>query len=178
MLGWAIRLTCLVAAMVFAANVLINHREDALLARPGDAGRSQTAALATADAPPLQYSGNEMIIPVAADGHFYVNATIEGTDVAFLVDTGASGVFLNRDAAESLGFDLESLDYSIVTKTANGFGRAAPIMLNDLRVEEIYLDDVNAIVNDAPMSISLLGMSFLSRLESYEVRNGHMILRW
>ncbi len=177
MLGWAVRLTCLVAAMAFAANVLINYREEALQARSGDAGRSQTAALATADEP-LSYSGNELIIPVAADGHYYVNATVEGEDVAFLVDTGASGVFLNRDAAESIGLDLESLDYSIVTKTANGFGRAAPIMLGDLRVEEIHLDDVRAIVNDAPMSISLLGMSFLSRLESYEVRNGHMILRW
>ncbi len=177
MLGWALRLTCLVAAMAFVANMLINYREEALQAGPGDAGRSQTAALATADAP-LEYSGNELTIPVSADGHFYVNATIEGVDVAFLVDTGASGVFLNRQAAELIGLDLESLNYSIVTKTANGFGRAAPVMLNDLRVEEIYLDDVRAIVNDAPMSISLLGMSFLSRLESYEVRNGHMILRW
>ena len=40
------------------------------------------------------------------------------------------------------------------------------------------MEDVRAIVNDAPMSISLLGMSFLSRLESYEVRNGYLILRW
>lgn len=175
MLWWSIRLVCLLGAVVVATNYMVNRQTGT------DGGidlrERQTAALVRGEEP-IQYTGDELIIPLADDGHFYLEVFIDGTEIPFLVDTGASGIFLNRDAAETVGFDLEQLNYTIITRTANGEGRAAPVMLSDLRVQGIQMQDIRAIVNDAPMSISLLGMSFLSRLESYEVRNGHLILRW
>ena len=173
MLWWSIRTVFLVGVLVFGANFIAQQDWSG----PGADTAPQSAALARNDAP-IQYSGNEMSIPVARDGHFYLDVMIDGTEVPFLVDTGASGIFLNHQAADAIGINFEELNYTIRTKTANGYGRAAPVRLRDLRIEEIYMEDVNAIVNDAPMSISLLGMSFLSRLESYEVRNGYLILRW
>lgn len=173
MLWWSIRTVFFLGIAVIGGSYYFKERWPDI----APAANEPTAAVASAEKP-LEFSGNELAIPVSPDGHFYVDVMLEGTEVQFLVDTGASGIFLNRDAAENLGLDLETLDYTIRTQTANGTGRAAPITLTDLRLDEIFLEDVRAIVNDAPMSISLLGMSFLSRLESYEVRNGYLILRW
>ena len=173
MLWWSIRTVFMVGVLVVGANVIIQQNWGG----PAAQRAPQTAALARSEAP-MPYSGNEMSIQVARDGHFYLDVMIDGAEVPFLVDTGASGIFLNHEAADAIGIDFDELDYTIRTKTANGYGRAAPIKLRDLRIDGIYIEDVEAIVNDAPMSISLLGMSFLSRLESYEVRNGYLILRW
>ena len=173
MLWWSIRTVFLVGVVVFGANFIAQQDWSGPTGEPAP----QTAAVARSEAP-LQYSGNEMSIPVSRDGHYYLDVMIDGAEVPFLVDTGASGIFLNHEAADAIGINFDELDFTIRTKTANGYGRAAPVRLRDLRIEEIYMEDVKAIVNDAPMSISLLGMSFLSRLESYEVRNGYLILRW
>lgn len=173
MLWWAIRTVFFLGIAVVAGSYYFKERWPDIAPTTSE----QAAAVAPAQRP-VQYSGNELTIPISADGHFYVDVMLEGTPVEFLVDTGASGIFLNREAAEQLGLDLQSLNYTIRTQTANGIGRAAPITLTDLRLDEIFMEDVRAIVNDSPMSISLLGMSFLSRLESYEVRNGYLILRW
>ncbi len=172
MLWWSIRTVFFLGIAVVGASYYFKERWPDIT----PAAFEQTAAVASTETP-LEFSGNELAIAVSSDGHFYVDVMLEGTEVQFLVDTGASGIVLSRDAAESIGLDLESLNYTYRTQTANGSGRAAPITLTDLRLEEIVMEDVRAIVNDAQMPFSLLGMSFLSRLESYEVRNGYLILR-
>ena len=111
-------------------------------------------------------------------GHFTVEAWVDGTEVDFLIDTGASVVVLSPDDAETLGLWPESLDYSAVFETANGQARAAPVTLRELRIGEIELDDVQAAVMEVPMTTSLLGMSALSQLQSYRVDGDRMILSW
>ena len=68
--------------------------------------------------------------------------------------------------------------FSQVYETANGFGRGAPIRLDSIGIGPNAFFDMPASVNDADMSSSLLGVAFLGRLESYEVRGDTMLLRW
>jgi aspartyl protease family protein len=111
------------------------------------------------------------------DGHFAVEAEVDGRRVLFLVDTGASDVVLSPADAERLGFDLAKLSFTRPYRTANGIGYGAPVVLGRVAVGPIALDDVRASVNRERMSRSLLGMSFLSRLSGYEVSRDTLTLR-
>ena len=112
------------------------------------------------------------------DGAFVVRALVDGTPVIFLVDTGASQVILTIEDAERLGHSVDSLEFSERFQTANGAIRGAPLLLSELRIGDLEIEDVRASVIRSPMSTSLLGMSFLSRLEGYEVGEEGLILRW
>jgi aspartyl protease family protein len=110
------------------------------------------------------------------DGHFRVEAMVDGTSLRFLVDTGASDVVLSPTDARRLGFDLDRLAFSRFYATANGQVRGAPVRLREVKVGPILVSDVRASVNEADMGSSLLGMSFLGRLEYYEFRAGTLTL--
>lgn len=121
--------------------------------------------------------GDAVMFRARDDGHFQVEATVNGQTMLFLVDTGASDVVLTQEDARRLGLDPDSLSYTRVYRTANGTTYGAPIVLEEIAVGPIALRDVRASVNQAPMNRSLLGMSFLSRLGAYEVRGDRLILR-
>jgi aspartyl protease family protein len=107
-----------------------------------------------------------------------VEAVVNGTPVTFLVDTGASDIVLRMADAERLGFQPATLRFTQRFATANGEVRGAPVMLREFRVGEFSLFDVPASVNEAPLRMSLLGMSFLRQLDGYGVENGRLVLRW
>jgi aspartyl protease family protein len=122
--------------------------------------------------------GEEIVIRAGPSGHFIADADVNGQEMRFLVDTGASIVMLTPDDADLLGFNLYDDDYSQVFQTPNGVLRGAPVILDDVQIGPIALSDVHATVAEVPSAISLLGMSFLRRLDGYEVRNGELVLRW
>ena len=111
------------------------------------------------------------------DGHFHVEARINGTRLRLLVDTGASQVVLSPADARRVGFTLSDLDFHHLSETANGPVTGAPVTLHEIAVGDVRLADVAASVNGAEMSESLLGMSFLSRLSGFEVRGDSLTLR-
>jgi aspartyl protease family protein len=113
----------------------------------------------------------------ANDGHFHVEAMVDGTRINFLVDTGASGIVLSPADARRLGFDPAQLDYSIWTSTANGNGRAAKVNLNSIVIGPIRRAAMQALVNQADMDGSLLGMTFLNSLGSFTVEGDKLVLR-
>ena len=121
-------------------------------------------------------SDGSQTFKASPDGHFYVEATVDGTPVLFLVDTGATMVVLSPADARRIGFDLNGLDYSSSAETANGMVQGAPVKLRNIELGGLRLTEVAADVNAADMSQSLLGMSFLSRLSGYDVRNGELTL--
>lgn len=121
---------------------------------------------------------SEITIRKDASGHFLLKASVEGVAIRFLVDTGASDVVLSPEDAQRLHLSSSQLDYSLAYQAANGLVRAAPVTLRNLRIGQLELYDLDASVNEAPMSISLLGMSFLERLDSYAVEGDRLILRW
>jgi aspartyl protease family protein len=98
--------------------------------------------------------------------------------VRFLIDTGATDTVLSPADAERLGIDVKALDYSKIYGTANGLGRGAPYTLSTLEVGPIALSNVPISINETEMGSSLLGMSFLKRLRSYEVQDRRLYLRW
>ena len=122
--------------------------------------------------------GEEVVIRPGPSGHFIADVDVNGHEMRFLVDTGASIVMLTPDDAELLGFDLYDDDYSQVFQTPNGVLRGAPVVLDDVQIGPIALSDVQATVAESPSAISLLGLSFLRRLDGYEVRDGELVLRW
>ena len=130
--------------------------------------------------PDEAYGGGnqEMVLKANRYGHFTAIAWIDGEEIPFMIDTGASTVILSPDAADRLGFYPENLDYNAIFATANGEARAALVTLRELRIGALELDDVEAAVMEAPMAMSLLGMSALGRLAGYEVEGDRMILRW
>jgi aspartyl protease family protein len=112
-----------------------------------------------------------------ASGHFVVEADVDGVNIRFLVDTGASDVVLSPADAERLGFDLKKLSYTKRFETANGIVVGAPVRLGRVAIGPVAVADVRATVNGAPMQNSLLGMSFLGQLSGYQVSRDTLMLR-
>ena len=108
-------------------------------------------------------------------GHFQLTATINGTPIPVIVDTGASVVSLSLADAAALGIDTGSLAFTVKTNTANGQSRAAPVILRNVSIGPISVDAVHAVVNKK-LNQSLLGMSFLSRLRGFEIREGSLTI--
>lgn len=125
-----------------------------------------------------QPAPSAMTIPADTSGHFFVQATINGTQVRMMVDTGATGVVLSREDARRVGINPQPSDFTARTSTANGIVSVAPTVLKEVVVGEILVRDVPALVHpDSRFQGSLLGMSFLSRLSKFEVSRGRLILK-
>ena len=120
----------------------------------------------------------EMVIRAGAGGHFTLDASVNGSELPFLVDTGATSVFLSADAAREAGIDPDTLDYTMRMRTASGVVRGARVVLREVRIGQLSIRDVEATVARTSLPISLLGMTFLNRLQSYEVSNGKLVMRW
>jgi aspartyl protease family protein len=123
-------------------------------------------------------SNLEYVVQPSARGHYVVEAMVNGAPLTFLVDTGASDIVLTMADAERLGLRPGSLHFTQRFATANGEVRAAPVVLREIRLGQFSLFDVPASVNEAPLRVSLLGMSFLQKLNGYGVENGRLVLRW
>jgi aspartyl protease family protein len=112
------------------------------------------------------------------DGHFVAKVAINGNRVAMLVDTGATSLVLRPQDARQAGIDVDRLRYTIPVQTANGPALAAPIKLRSVGIGPIAFDGVDALVaKPGALRESLLGMSFLRRLRSYEFSGEFLTLR-
>ncbi|MEZ5923470.1 MAG: TIGR02281 family clan AA aspartic protease [Hyphomicrobiaceae bacterium] len=112
------------------------------------------------------------------DGHFVARTVVDGTQITMLVDTGASSVVLKSTDAQRIGIDTAGLDYVIPVQTANGTAFAARVRLKTVAVGTIAFTDLEGLVaQSGVLEESLLGMSFLSRLGSYEFSGDYLTLR-
>ena len=110
-------------------------------------------------------------------GHFTLTATVNGAPTRFVVDTGASLVALTLDDARAAGIGRSELNFDQLTQTANGRVHFAPVMLREVRIEQLSIENVPAAVIEN-LDQSLLGMSFLKRLKSFEMREGALTISW
>ncbi len=145
-----------------------------------DAGRDLAERVLGELAPgrPVVGPAGEVTIARRADGSFSVAATVDGHPQRFAFDTGASTVVLSAEAAGAMGIRPGEAAYTVTVHTANGRARAAPVVIDTLAVGPIVARRVPALVTrPGTLSTNLLGMTFLERLASYEVRGNRLILR-
>lgn len=118
----------------------------------------------------------QIVVPRSRDGHYYLTALINGADVRFVVDTGATDMVLTQDDAKRAGLDLDQLTYLGRAFTANGEVNTALVKLDIVQLGEITDHNVAAVVNQGPMEQSLLGMQYLQRWGRIEIANNELIL--
>lgn len=106
----------------------------------------------------------KVILTADGQGHFVTTGTVNGTSVQFLVDTGATMVSLGAGDARRIGLDGNRGQRGF-TQTANGQAEVSRVKLDTVRVGDITLHNVDALIHQNDMPLALLGMSFLNRME-------------
>ncbi|PHY12655.1 TIGR02281 family clan AA aspartic protease [Caulobacter sp. B11] len=112
----------------------------------------------------------------AADGHFWAEGDVDGRAVRFLVDTGATAVSLSLNDAKRLGIDTSKLNYEYSVITAEGRTRAASVQLASVAISGVKIRNVDALVIEKGLETSLLGMSYLGRLSSFQATRRSLVL--
>src|SRR5215475_6751896 len=133
-----------------------------------------------ADYMPSRLAPRNRVVEITrgGQGNFAVAAHLNSARVSMVLDTGASTVVLTQDAAKAAGLPVEVLTYTVSIETANGRTRAAPVTLNSLAVGGITERSVPALIaQPGQLRTNLLGMTFLNRLESWEVRGDKLVMR-
>jgi aspartyl protease family protein len=167
---WALMALLLVAGYSYRDEIFsLGHRVVGELLPPGSALRSGEP----------QVDGERSVrIRRRPDGHFIAKTQVDGVSMSMLIDTGASTVVLKPADAQRLGIDVDKLKYTVPVQTANGTTYAAHVRLRNLTLGSISLNDVDALVaKSGTLKENLLGMSFLSRLRSYEFTTDMLTLR-
>lgn len=126
---------------------------------------------------PVATGAHELVVSQDENGGFFIIGQVNGQPVRFLVDTGASDTVLSPADARRLGVDAAALRFDRPAETANGVGYGAAFTAESLAVGSIRFADFSMLVNQSPMTSSLLGMSFLRRLESFQVRGRKLYLK-
>lgn len=139
----------------------------------------QQVATVAAPAPTQMRSANgiETILERRPDGHFYVDAMVNGQLVHFVVDTGASMVALTSEDARRVGFNFSPADFITVGRGASGDVRGIPLELDSVAIGNNEARGVRAAIIAEGLDVSLLGQSFLSRIGSVTIRDDRMVLK-
>jgi aspartyl protease family protein len=117
-------------------------------------------------------------IPRSSSGEFAVQTRINGVAAPMVVDTGATSVVLTYETAKAVGIPLELLEYNIDVQTAGGHTKAARLWIDRLTIGKLVERSVPAlVVPHGMMKTNLLGMSFLDRLDGFEMRADQLMLR-
>jgi aspartyl protease family protein len=169
-LGQAVRYLAIWGVVAGVLGLGYVYRDDAV-----DAFYRVRSALIPAYA--TQTGPNTVVLTESEGGGYQVMGRVNGQPVTFVVDTGASDVVLSPADAQRLGIDPAGLRFNRHYETANGAGLGADWRAASLAIGPIRLSDAPVSINQAPMSRSLLGMSFLRRLVSFEFKGDQLILR-
>jgi aspartyl protease family protein len=113
---------------------------------------------------PSEGGGSQIVISAASGGHFLTAGSINGVSVNFLVDTGATFVSMGAAEAARVGIDIRKGE-AMMTNTANGPMAAYRVKLASVRIGDVVLYDVDALVSQQAMGFVLLGNSFLNRFQ-------------
>ncbi len=165
----------LCAAAIAGAIALILVPE--LEATEGAAARSEeTVNVVETDEPASMRKQAVMLIK--PDGHYWARALVNRkASVDFMVDTGASTVAITQEDAQKMGFRPRDLTYDIRINTAGGETYGAAVVIDSIRIGTVEVKNVRGVVMKDVLTQSLLGMSFLRELYSYEFRSDRLIIR-
>jgi aspartyl protease family protein len=164
------RILLVVVVLLATVGAVVAYGDPAQIARAKNAMSELLHRRATASARAVQISRGQA-------GEFALQAKINGVTAPMVIDTGATSVVLTYETAKAVGLPLELLEYDVDVETAGGHTRAARLTLDRLAVGKLVERSVPAlVVPHGQMKTNLLGMSFLDRLESWEVRADRLML--
>jgi aspartyl protease family protein len=121
-------------------------------------------------------SGTEVTLQRSTDHHFYATANVNGRDIRFLVDTGASEIALTEDDARKIGIKFDPSRYELLGEGASGYVRGQYVELDNIQLDGFHQDSAKAVVVEGA-NISLLGQPFLENIDEIVIRKGEMVLR-
>ncbi len=166
------------ALFIVAAMVAVNYFDrDDQADKPVEPAQSLEEESKEAEKRRAFYSG-EVRIPAGRNNQFYVDGKVNNRSQHFLIDTGASYVALRESEALRAGVRVYAQDFKYKISTANGTIKAARATVKELDVKGIRVKDVEAfIIPDDKLDINLLGMSYLSRIDSIRTEKNQMVLK-
>ena len=177
-IGWSVAV-CMIALAVVNFDTLRHSLSSAAgipLSQDATSNGGPEAEKAAAGEPAR--SGYSVELEAGDNGHYHADAEINGRSVNVMVDTGASMVALTYEDAEAAGIYLRDSDFTQRASTANGIARIAPVTLDRVSIGDITVRNVQAAVSErGQLSTTLLGMTFLSRLEHIEMSGGKLHLK-
>ena len=174
MVGWALRWALLCCGIVLLVMGLL----DRIALSPERPSPARVQKQADRSAPRGSAVASNTAVYAANDrGHVVLEAAVNGAPLHMLVDTGASLVTLTPADARAAGIDPAGLVFNGSVETANGTARMAPVTLREVRVDQLSIYDVPGAVLEN-LNASLLGMSFLRKLQGYEMRDGKLTIAW
>ena len=149
---------------------------DRIAAKLGRRSAEPQIAAAPATAGPA--GSKQITVSGDLNGHFVVHPTLDGRRIRMLVDTGASLIALSDEDARAVGLRVAPGDFTRRIGTANGVVATAPVRIGEVRIGDIVVRNVEAVVlPPGKLQTSLLGMSFLKRLGGFEIAQGRLILK-
>ena len=123
-----------------------------------------------------QVVGDEVRVKMASNGHFFVNASLDGTKKRMMVDSGATITALSAATAAAAGLEPKNEMMPVIIETANGAVRAQTAEVKELRIGNIVARDLKVVVSPAFGKMDVLGMNLLSKLKSWRVEGNTLIL--
>ena len=135
-------------------------------------------AILAALIPGRTQQGDTITLRAATDGHFYINAEINQKPVRFMIDTGASTLFIPLNTAKRLGISTNNLAFTQQFQTANGQTYGAPVILNSLTIGGHVFAQVSAYISQGESGTPLMGLRFLNRAKSLEIREDELIIHF
>ena len=123
-----------------------------------------------------QWYADDVILRRGAGGHFYADVSTDSGTVTMLIDTGASIVALTGEDAEAMGVEWDPADVQPVARGANGAVYGVNVTLDQIQLGQLEAQNVQAVVVPEGLGISLLGQSFLSKIDSVQMVDNKMVL--
>jgi aspartyl protease family protein len=164
------RFLLVVFLLAATAGAVVAYKDPEQVARASDTVSDLLRNRTTAATRAVQISRGQ-------SGEFALRAKINGVSAPMVIDTGATSVVLTYETAKAAGLPLELLEYNVNVETAGGHTRAARLTLDRLAIGKLVERSVPAlVVPHGQMKTNLLGMSFLDRLERWEVRADRLML--
>ena len=164
------RIVLVLLMLAATAGAVVAYKDPEQVARASDSVSDMLRGRAKSKARAVEIARGQ-------GGEFALHARVNGVNAPMVIDTGATSVVLTWETAKAAGLPLELLDYNVEVETAAGHTRAARLTLDRLAIGKLVERSVPAlVVPRGQMKTNLLGMSFLDRLERWEVRADRLML--
>jgi aspartyl protease family protein len=167
----------LLVGLALCAPVLIGMQDNSIRPAQAEAAIVKLPPGASASPPPEQYASPRSVTLPMEGGHYWADAKVNSAEVRFLVDTGASIIALTKEDARRIGVSYRSAREHMRVSTANGVIEVPVVTLKRVRVGKVEVANVRAVVVEEGLDTSLLGMSFLGQLKTWQTTQAGLVLK-